>query len=221
MQHNNTLSTGSVFMWARWGLACYKKNHSGFVDLSVHTANGLSPVPSPFSVSQCLLLNYPSFLSQQGPSQITPHCALPIGLSSYGSKFQSAAHCTHSLGQAGPISSGANWLCDPDRFLPCQQDQCHVGTHTITGVWEQEIPRWKSVSSLDSMASQRSHLWVALKFRMEWLIDEDWYTAQKHETHKTFYWMFKCLQTYALAPPPIALIIESSPIHVHFSFWMN
>ena len=49
--------------------------------------------PSPHRVSQCLPLNYPSFLSWQGPSQITVHCPPAIGLSSRGSTFQSEVHC--------------------------------------------------------------------------------------------------------------------------------
>ena len=64
------------------------------VGCSVRTANGLLPITEPpRRVSRCLLLNYPSFLSRQGPSQITAHCPPPIGLSSRGSTAQSGAHC--------------------------------------------------------------------------------------------------------------------------------
>ena len=58
--------------------------------------------PSPRRVSQCLPLNYPSFLSRQGLSQITAHCPPPIGLSSRGSTFQSAAHCGRRAELGGP-----------------------------------------------------------------------------------------------------------------------
>lgn len=50
----------------------------------------LSPI---HTVPQCLGLNRPSFLSRQGPSQITAYCPRPIVLSSHGSSFQSGAHC--------------------------------------------------------------------------------------------------------------------------------
>lgn len=66
--------------------------------------------PSPRRVSQCLPLNYPSFLSQQGPSQITVHCPQPIGLSSRGSTFQSVAHCGQRAelgGREGPAQTHA------------------------------------------------------------------------------------------------------------------
>ena len=58
--------------------------------------------PSPRRVSQCLPLNYPSFHSRQGLSQITAHCPPPIGLSSRGSTFQSAAHCGQRAELGGP-----------------------------------------------------------------------------------------------------------------------
>lgn len=163
----------NVIFVSEWNrAACYRRTREGFVGLSVHTANRLLPVTEPpCSFSQCLPLNYPSFLLRQGPSQITAHCLPPIGLSSCGSMFQNAAHCAWSREQRGPgrdsvkhthtqrkehhastfththiftqrpISSGASWLCDPDVFLSCQQYQNDTAA-VIPSFSKTEIQYW-------------------------------------------------------------------------------